>query len=48
MKNLTMYLPSPRFAVGVLITLAVTVILLRQFGSNPTVGKIKSYLGLVA
>jgi succinate-acetate transporter protein len=46
MKNLTMYLPSPRFFVGTLIVLVVTTLALRQFASNPTVAKVKGYLGL--
>lgn len=46
MKNLSVYLPSPRLFVGVLIVLAVTTIVLRQFSANPTVAKVKSYLGL--
>ncbi len=46
MKNLTMYLPSPRFFVGTLIVLAVTVFALRQFNTNPTVAKVRGYLGL--
>jgi hypothetical protein len=48
MKNLKVYLPTPRFAIAVLITLAATVLILRQFSTNPTVAKVKSYLGLVA
>jgi len=46
MKNLTMYLPSPRFFVGTLIVLVVTTLLLRQFSTNPTVAKVKTYIGL--
>jgi len=46
MKNLSVYLPSPRLFVAVLIVLAVTTIALRQFSGNPTVAKVKSYLGL--
>lgn len=46
MKNLTMYLPSPRFFVGTLIVLAVTTFVLRQFGTNVWVAKARSYLGL--
>jgi len=46
MKNLSLYLPSPRLFVGVLIVLAVTTLALRQFATNPTVAKVKTYLGL--
>jgi hypothetical protein len=48
MKNVTAYLPSPKFFVGTLIVLAVTTIALRQFAGNATVAKIKGYLGLSA
>lgn len=47
MKNLSVYLPSIRMFVAVLIVLAVTTFALRAFGGNTTAMKVKSYLGLV-
>jgi hypothetical protein len=46
MANLTAYVPKPRFIVGTAISLAVIVLLLRAAGANPTVQKVRSYLGL--
>jgi hypothetical protein len=46
MKNLSVYLPSPRLFVAVLIILFVTTLVLRQFSTNPTVAKARTYLGL--
>jgi len=46
MKNLSVYLPSPRLFVAVLIVLAVVTFALKQTATNPTMAKIRSYLGL--
>lgn len=47
MKNISVYLPSVRLFVAVLIVLAVTTFVLKQFGAdNATVKKAKGYLGL--
>lgn len=48
MKNLSVYLPSARMFVGVLIVLAVTTFVLKSMGGNATVQKVKGYLGLNA
>jgi hypothetical protein len=48
MKNLSVYLPSPRLFVAVLIVLGVTTCALRAGSSNPTVAKVRTYLGLSA
>jgi hypothetical protein len=46
--NLKMYLPNAKFFVGVLVVLVVTTLVLKQFSSNATVAKVKTYLGLTA
>lgn len=46
MKNLSLYLPSARMFVAVLIVLVVTTFVLKQTASNPTAAKIKGYLGI--
>ncbi len=46
MKNLSVYLPSARLFVAVLIVLAVTTLVLKQTSGNPTAAKVKGYLGL--
>lgn len=48
MASLTGYVPKPRFIVGVAISLAVLTFALKAGSSNPTVAKVKSYLGLMA
>jgi hypothetical protein len=44
--NLKMYLPNAKFFIGTIIVLVVLTLVLKQFSTNPTVAKVKSYLGL--
>ena len=46
MKNVSVYLPSVRMFVAVLIVLAVTTFALKQMEGNATAGKVKTYLGI--
>ena len=46
MKNLSVYLPSARLFVAVLIVLTVTTFALKQTAGNETSAKIKGYLGI--
>lgn len=46
MKNLSVYLPSARMFVAVLIVLAVTTFVLKQTAGNPTADKVRGYLGI--
>ena len=46
MMNLSVYLPSARMFVAVLIVLAVTSFVFRSITGSPTSEKIRSYLSI--
>ena len=46
--QLTTYIPKPKFIVGVVISLALIVLILKAGGANQYVASAKSSLGLTA
>lgn len=47
-KKIGAWIPKPKFIVWTMLTLALLVFLLKAGSANPTVARLKSYLGLSA